>query len=128
MLSIKFTDGTLLKEPDLDWNSIPNNVVIRYLDYKIGNQTIRLMGYERYLRLKEMVKGVNISFSGMSKVILFGQNGSICDRVTIDLINNKIKKEQVLFTEAYNGQPINDRFWKAGQILDESKVVLIKNT
>jgi hypothetical protein len=124
MLSIKFTDGTLLKEPDLDWNSIPNNVVIRYLDYKIGNQTIRLMGYERYLRLKEMVQGVNVTLKGVSKVILVGQNGIMCDKVIVDIINGKVTKEHVPFDVVYNEGGIDDRFWKAGQILENHNVYI----
>ena len=63
MLSVKLIDGTLIKEPDLSWNSIPN-IPIKYLDYKVGNKTIRMMGYERYLRLKEMVQGVNVALKG----------------------------------------------------------------
>jgi hypothetical protein len=124
MLSIKFTDGTLLKEPDLDWNSIPNNVVIRYLDYKIGNQTIRLMGYERYLRLKEMVQGVNVTLKGVSKVILVGQNGGMCDKVTVDIINGKVTKEHIPLDVIYNEGSIADNFWKAGQILENPNVYI----
>jgi hypothetical protein len=124
MLSIKFVNGELVK--DVDWNSIPKNEVIRYMDYKLGNQTIRLMGYSRYLRLKEMVEGVTTSFKGMSKVILIGQNGVLCDLVIVDLINKKISKEQLSFEEVYNGKPIDDKFWRAGQILDNPNV-FVKN-
>jgi hypothetical protein len=122
MLSIKFTDGTLIKEPDLDWNSIPNNVVIRYMDYKIGNKTIRLMGYERYLRLKEMAKGLNVPINGISKIVLVGATGVMCDKVTIDFINNKITKKYVSIDEVYNNQSIADNLWKAGQILDNPNI------
>ena len=121
MLTIKFTDGELVT--NVDWNSLPNKV-IRSMNYKVGNKTIKLMGYERYLRLKEMVQGVNVSLKGMSKVILFGQNGVMCDKVTIDYIKNTCSKEQVLFTEAYNGKPIDDKFWKAGQILENPNVYI----
>jgi len=121
MLNIKFTDGELVQ--NVDWTSLPNKV-IRYMDYKIGNQTIRLMGYSRYLRLKEMVQGINTSFKGMSKVILIGQSGIICDKVTIDLINKKISKENVSFDKVYNNRPIDDKFWKPGQILDNSNVYI----
>jgi hypothetical protein len=121
MLTIKFTDGELVT--NVDWNSLPNKP-IRYMDYKVGGQTIRLMGYERYLRLKEMVQGLNSSFKGMSKVILYGQTGAMCDRVTLDLIKNTCSKEQVLFTEAYNGKPVEDRFWKQGEILDNPNVFI----
>jgi hypothetical protein len=124
LLSIKFVDGELVR--NVDWNSLPNKP-IRYMDYKIGNQTIRLMGYERYLRLKEMVQGVNVALKGMSKVILYGQNGIMCTRVTLDLINKTCKKDEVLFTEAYNGQPVEDKFWRAGQILDNPNVFIKKD-
>lgn len=119
MLSIKFTDGELIK--NVDWNTLPNKV-IRYIDYKVGNKTIRLMGYERYLRLKEMVQGVNIDFKGISKIILYGQTGAMCTMVTLDMINGTYQKDEVLFTEAYNGKPIEDKYWRAGQILDNPNV------
>lgn len=122
MLSIKFSSGELVT--NVDWNSLPSNEVIRYLDYKIGNQTIRLMGYERYLRLKEMVQGVNVSFKGVSKVILVGQNGMMCDKVVVDVINSVVKKESVSSDAVYNGQSIDDRFWRAGQILDVANVFI----
>jgi hypothetical protein len=125
MLSIKFVSGELVT--NVDWNSIPSNEVIRYMDFKVGGQTIRLMGYERYLRLKEMVQGVNVALKGVSKVILVGQNGIMCDKVVVDLINGSVAKEQVCFDEVYNGQPIDDRFWRAGQILDNPNVFIKKN-
>lgn len=121
MLSIKFVDGELVK--NVDWNTLPNKV-IRWMDYKLGNQTIRLMGYERYLRLKEIVYGVNVSFNCISKIILIGQNGIMCDKITIDLINNKVTKEQVSFETVYNDKPIDDKFWKAGQILENANVFI----
>jgi len=124
MLSIKFIDGELVT--NVDWNSLPNKV-IRYMDYKVGNKTIRFMGYERYLRLKEMVHGVNIALKGMSKVILYGQIGIMCTRVTLDMINGTFKKDEVLFTEAYNGKPIDDKFWRAGQILENPNVFIKEN-
>jgi hypothetical protein len=125
MLTIKLVSGELIQ--NVDWNSIPSNEVIRYMDYKVGGQTIRLMGYERYLRLKEMVQGVNVALKGVSKVILVGQNGMMCDKVVVDMINNKVTKEQVCFDEVYNNQPINDKFWRAGQILDNSNVFIRKD-
>ena len=125
MLSIKFVSGELVT--NVDWNSIPSNEVIRYMDFKVGGQTIRLMGYERYLRLKEMVQGVNVNLKGMSKVILYGQTGAMCTRVTLNMMNGTCSKDEVLFTEAYNGQPVEDRFWRAGQILENPNVFIKKD-
>lgn len=122
MLTIKLVSGELIQ--NVDWKSIPNNEVIRYMDYKLGNQTIRLMGYTRYLRLKEMVQGVNVKLTGMSKIILVGQSGMMCDKVTIDLINKKISKEQVPFDIIYNGRPIDDKFWRRGEGLDTPNVFI----
>jgi hypothetical protein len=119
MLSVKFVDGELVT--NVDWLTLPDKV-IRYMDYKIGEKTIRLMGYERYLRVKEMVQGVNVGLKGISKIILYGQNGIMCTRVILDLINGTCQKDEVLFTEAYNGKPIEDKYWKAGQILDNPNI------
>jgi hypothetical protein len=124
MLTVKFTNGELVT--NADWNSLPNEP-IRYLDYKVGNQTIRMMGYERYLRLKEMVQGVNVALKGVSKVILVGQNGMMCDKVVVDLINGSVAKEQVCFDAVYNNQSIDDRFWRAGQVLENSNVFIKKD-
>jgi hypothetical protein len=124
MLTIKFTDGELVS--NVDWNSLPNNKVIRYMDYTIGNQTIRLMGYDRYLRLKEMVQGVNVNLKGMSKVILIGQTGILCDKITIDLITKKISKEQTSFDIIYN-KPIDDKFWRVGEKLNNPNIFIRNN-
>lgn len=121
MLNIKFVDGELVT--NVDWNSLPNKP-IRYMDYKVGKQTIRLMGYERYLRLKEMVEGVNVPLKGVSKIMLFGQTGALCTRVTLDMMNNTCKQEKLPFQEAYNGKAIDDKFWKSGQILDNPNVFI----
>ena len=123
MLTLKLASGELLQ--NVDWKSLPNNVVIRYIDYKVGDRTIRLMGYERYTRLKEIVQGVGTSLNGISKIFLIGQNGAMCDKITIDMITKKINREQVLFTEVYNGKPINERYWRAGQILETPNVFII---
>ena len=124
MLTIKFTDGELVT--NVDWNSLPNKP-IRYMDYKVGNKTIRLMGYERYLRLKEMVQGVNVALKGVSKVILIGQREMMCDKVVVDMMNNKVTKEHVCFDDVYNGQAIDDRFWRGGEILDNPNVFIRKD-
>lgn len=123
MLSIKFTDGEMIQEPNLDWNSLPNKV-IRYIDYKISNKTIRLMGYGKYLRLKEMAQGVNIKLTGIIKIILVGQIADMCDKVTIDLINKKISKEQISFDKIYNNRPIDDKFWRTGQASNNPNVFI----
>ena len=123
MLSVKFTDGEIIQEPNLNWNSLPNKA-IRYLDYKIGNKTIRLMGYSNYLRLKKMAQGVNNKLAGISKIILVGQIADMCDKVTIDLINKKISKEQVPFDKIYNNRPIDDKFWRNGQVSDNPNVFI----
>ena len=120
MLSIKFVSGELIK--NVDWKSLPTNEVIRHMDYKLGNQTIRLMGYERYLRLKEMAQGLNVNLKGISKIILIGQVGIVCDKITIDLLNNKVSKEQVSFDQIYNNRPIDDKYWRPGQVLDNPNV------
>ena len=125
MLSIKLVSGELIQ--NVDWNSIPNNEVIRYMDYKVGGQTIRLMGYERYLRLKEMVQGMNVALKGVSKVILVGQNGMMCDKVVIDMINSKVAKEQVSFDAVYNSQAIDNKYWRAGEISDNPNVFVRKD-
>jgi hypothetical protein len=124
MLTIKFVDGELVE--NVDWKSLPMNRVIRYMDYKVGDKSIRLMGYERYLRLKEIVQGVNVSFAGVSKIFLVGQNGVMCDKVTIDMVNQKIKKEQVPFEKIYNDTPIEDSFWRPGQSLENPSVRIIE--
>jgi hypothetical protein len=124
MLTIKFVDGELVQ--NVGWNSLPNKV-IRYMDYKIGNQTIRFMGFERYLALKEMVYGLNVKIDRASKMILVGQTDVMCTKLTLDLINFTCKKEEVPFQELYNGQSIADNLWKSGEILDSPNVFIRKD-
>jgi hypothetical protein len=96
------------------------------MDYKVKNTTIRFMGYDKYLRLKEMVRGVNQNFETMSKVILVGKSGDECTKVTLDLLNATCKKEKVPFQELYNGQPIADNFWRIGEVMDAPNVFIKK--
>jgi hypothetical protein len=125
MLTVKLTTGELIQH--VDWKVLPKNVVIRYMEFKIGDKSIRLMGYERYTRLKEIVQGVGTSLQGISKIILVGQNGVMCDKITLDMITKKINKEQVLFTEIYNGKPINESYWRPGQVSDNPNVFVKSN-
>ncbi len=123
MLTVKFMDGELVQ--NVDWKSLPNKP-IRYMDYAVWRKTIRLMGYERYLRLKEMVYGVNVSLHQMSKIILVGQNGDMCTRIMLDLINKQCQKDNVLVNQVYNGKEIADNLWKPG-CLDNPNVYIKDN-
>jgi hypothetical protein len=125
MLTIKLVDGSLLKEPELDWNSILPTQVIRHMEYKIANKRIRFVGYERYLRLKEITRGVNSNFQAISKVILIGETGGFCTQVTLDLIKNTCIKEDVSLDTVYNGKPIADKFWKAGLVEKHPNIYIV---
>lgn len=127
MLSIKFTDGEIIKEPNLDWASIPTNKTIQYMEYTLGKQTIRLLGYSKYLRLKELMEGVNVNLNGISKLIFAGQKGILCDKITIDLVNRKVTKTEVEIEKIYNDKPIADTLWKFGQILENPNVYIRNN-
>ena len=48
----------------------------------------------------------------------------MCDKVVVDMINQKITKEQVSFDTVYNGQAIDDKFWKLGQVLDNPNIYI----
>lgn len=122
MLTIKFSNGLLFKEPSLNWNSLPNTP-IRYMEYTIGDNRIRFMGYDSYLRLKEMISGINIRFAGQSKVILLGRRGDVCDKLTVNLITKKISREVVDFDKAYN-KPIEEKLWKKGESLPKPDIYI----
>jgi hypothetical protein len=125
MLSIKFVSGELVT--NVDWNSLPNNEVIRYMDYKVGNQTIRLMGYDSYLRLKRMAHGVNIKTQPLKDIVLLGKTGEVYSRVTIDLWFNKCeRKDDLRYEDLKTDEKVEDRFWKAGQILENPNVFIKK--
>jgi len=116
MLSVKLTNGELISEPNLDWNNLPNHP-IQYMDYRIrsviGPKIIRLRGYERYLRIKEMAHGVNVGIQINSKIFLIGCTGNNCTKITIDLIRQKCKKEQCDISQIYKTS-IDEKYWKTG--------------
>jgi hypothetical protein len=124
MLTIKYTDGELIQ--NVDWNSLPNKP-IKYMAYTIGKKTIKLIGYEKYLRLKEMVYGLNSPIKGIGKIILVGRVGDRCTKITVDLINQVANKEKSLASEIYNGKEIAESFWKAGQLLDNPEIYVSEN-
>ena len=123
MLTVKFVDGELVT--NVDWNSLPNNEVIRYMDYKVGSQTIRLMGYDSYLRLKRMAYGVNIKTQPLKDVVLLGKTGNVYSRVTIDLWFNKCeRKNNLRYEDLKTDEKVDKNFWRAGQILDNPNVYI----
>ena len=115
MLSVKFASGNVLSEPILDWMGMLNsNQPLIEMNYVWENLNINFSGYERYLRLKENAEGLNAPIKGISKIILLGQIGEVCTKVTIDLINKKYTKEENIPFENIYEQPINDDLWKRG--------------
>jgi hypothetical protein len=126
MLTIKFTDGELVQ--NVDWNSLPNNKVIRYMDYTIGNQTIRLMGYDYYLRLKRIAYGVNIKTSPLKDIILLGKNGEIYSRITINLWFGKCeRKDNLLYHDLNFDERVDDKFWRVGEKLNNPDIFIRNN-
>ena len=48
MILIKYVDGQTVNNPS-DWN-ILSSVPIRFLEYQNGNRSIRLIGYDSYVK------------------------------------------------------------------------------
>jgi len=112
MLSVKFAGGVIKTDPD--WMRLLDmSAPLLEMNYVWENLNINFSGFERYLRLKENVEGLNAPIKGVSKIILLGQMGEVCTKVTIDLINGAYKKEENVPFENIYEQPINGRRYLA---------------
>ena len=113
MLSVKFASGVIKTDPDwMGLLDIPQPLL--EMSYRWENLLFTFSGFDRYLRLKENVEGLNAPIKGISKIILLGQIGEVCTKVTIDLINGAYKKEENVPLENIYEQPVNDDLWKRG--------------
>lgn len=118
MLSVKLVIGELLREPNLDWNTM-GNMQIHYVNFKLKNYFIRLMGFERYLKLREMTYTDDSIIPKTDKITLCGQNGEVCEKVVIDVINNTHTHYTILMREL----DIDAKYWRRGE-LDNPQVII----
>ena len=112
MLLIK-VNNIVLSDKHIEFKNFPEP--IQYMELQIAeNKYIGLRGFEAYVRLKEMYKGVNTNIQGMSKIILMGKYKNDVAIVTIDMKTGKFKQEIKKIGREYNNRPINENVWKKG--------------
>lgn len=96
-----------------NWNDCPEPILKAY--FQLNNKECIVMeGFDSYIRTFEKVKGVNVKFETISKIILFGKFGHLVSRIDIDLQNGSIAKLITKEELAYNNKPLNPVFWKLG--------------
>lgn len=97
----------------MNWKNIPEP--IEQMEYKITHkQSIIFEGFDAYLRLKEMYKGVNCNIKGMSKKILFGRTKNEIAIIEINCKTGEIKQYTKKRGQEYNNRPLNENLWKQG--------------
>lgn len=96
------------------WNEIPDKPITK-LVYFIGGRKITLENYEQYNHLLERTKILNKEgLERITKVILLGKKGNKIDRIIFNLIENKIKPEEVDWRKEYYDSPTTG--WKNGTV------------
>ena len=112
MLSI-IVNGVIYKEDITKWQNFPEP--IDKMEYKI-NETLSIVmeGFDSYLRIKEMYKGVNCSIEGTSKIFLFGRALIKTAVVEIDIKKGTIENYIVPQGKEYDGRLQAESFWKKG--------------
>lgn len=122
MLLIK-VNNTILSDKYIEFKNFPEP--IQYMELQIAeNKYIGLRGFEAYVRLKEMYKGVNTNIQGMSKIILMGKYKNDVAIVTMDMKTGKFKQELKKTGKEYNNRLINKKAWKKGLPSDSPEIYL----
>ena len=118
-----------------DWKDVPEPIT--RIGYKVSpTKCIIMEGFDSYLRIKEMVKGVNCKVNGMSKVFLFGRIGDKTAVVEFNFQTGKISNYVVDRGKEYYGRlqadplsfslreqkPISKSHWKKGVVGKDQKI------
>lgn len=112
MLSI-IANNKVYKEDVTKWQDFPEP--IDRMEYKISpTKYIVMEGFDSYLRIKEMYKGVNCSVGGTSKIFLFGRTLGKTAVVEIDIKKGTIENYIVPQGKEYDGRLQAESFWKKG--------------
>jgi len=112
MLIIK-ANGQSYSEACTKWEDFPEPITS--MEFQVtDNKTIVFEGFEKYIRVKEMYKGVNCSVEGMSKILLLGECDSQVAVVEINCKTGEVKQTIKRKGVEYNNKPLNKTFWKKG--------------
>jgi len=112
MLSM-IVNGSVCKESMYEWNDFPEP--IDRMEYKISpTKCIVFEGFEKYIRIKENVTGVNIKLNKVAKVILMGQSFGSVAIISLDLKTGELAQQERKLGFEYENKPINPLLWKKG--------------
>jgi len=92
---------------DSKWNRIPD-LPIKKIEYNLFTKTIIMQGFEQYNHLIEHVSILNKT-NMITKTFLLGLNRDRIDRITFDIVKNKIVHDTIDISE-YN----KTSGWKTG--------------
>ena len=112
MLSIK-SKNFMISEEQREFKDFPEPIEL--MEYKLTERTTLVFeGFDKYIRLKENVMGVNTSLNEVTKVILMGASGKKVVTITIDTKTGEFKQELKMLGKELNDAPINPTLWKKG--------------
>jgi len=112
MLSI-IANNKVYKEDVTKWQDFPEP--IDRMEYKISStKYIVFEGFEKYIRIKENVTGVNVKLNEVTKVILMGESFGSVAIISVDLKTGKMVQEKKKLGCEYNEKPVNPMLWKKG--------------
>lgn len=114
MYTIIFQDGTCFEGGDLQnslWNQIPDKP-IKELYYKIGNNILKLKGYERYNHLIERASALFVKKSQISGIYILGERKDCVEKFYINLRTNKLEHSFTKFGQECKGRMTPG--WKQG--------------
>ena len=107
------SNGKLYTEKNLKWDDLPEP--IDHMGFKINEaRSIVMEGFDSYLRIQEMYKGVNCNVEGVSKVFLFGRALGKTAVVEINIKKGTISNYIVPKGREYDGKLQAEGHWKKG--------------
>jgi hypothetical protein len=109
MLTIKFTDGEVLKGGS--WNTLPNKPISK-VALEVPGHKIIMQDYEMYNHLVERVFNVIGKTTTIRAIYLMGKKGNQVQIINYNLITGQIIESHAEFCQEYNGRPSTG--WKNG--------------
>lgn len=114
LYKITYSDNEIFLGGDIlnsKWNLIANKP-IKELEYKIGNKTIHMEGYEEYNHLIVHQTILNTKQERITSILLLGATGKKIDVIDIDLNKNTITKYEKIKGKEFKNSGTTG--WKQG--------------
>jgi hypothetical protein len=114
MYRVFFENGSIYEggsPANSGWDKLPDKPIIK-LEYKLADRIAVFEGFEGYNHIVERYSFLNKAGSGISKLIILANKGSIVFKLTYNFMKKTVTQEHCKWGEEYRNQPHPG--WKLG--------------